>query len=58
MLNLASENIEVNDIGPNDSYFMGSSGLSDANATYLSAAVILSLFAWVLWKNWNQIDRD
>jgi hypothetical protein len=43
MLNLAKVNDEI---GLNDSYFMGSS-LSEANATYLSAAIFVSLFAWL-----------
>jgi hypothetical protein len=55
MLNLASENVEIS---RNDSYFMGSGGLSDATATYLSAAVIVPIVTWLLWKNLKQIDKD
>jgi hypothetical protein len=59
MLNIASQPVEVNvEIGPNDSYWMGSSGLSDANATYLSAVLVLTYIAWMVWKNWDHIDRD
>lgn len=54
MLKLAEVNVEID---PNDSYFMGNS-LSDANATYLSAAVIVPIVAWLLWKNLKQIDED
>ena len=54
MLNLASENVEIS---RNDSYFMGSVGLSDANATYLSAAIIVPIVVWILWKNMKQIDH-
>jgi hypothetical protein len=55
MLNLASETVEIS---RNDSYFMGSGGLSDANATYLSAAIIVPIVSWLLWKNLKQIDKD
>lgn len=59
MLNLASENVEVNvEISHNDSYFMGSSGLSDANATYLAAVLVLAYCAWLIWINRDHIDRD
>jgi hypothetical protein len=59
MYNIASESVEVNaEIGPNDSYWMGSGGLSDANATYLSGVLVLMYVVWVVWKNRDQIDRD
>ncbi len=58
MLNLVPQTVEANlEIAPSDSYWMGSS-LSDANATYLSAAIIVPIVVWILWKNLKQIDKD
>jgi hypothetical protein len=32
-----------------DTYFLPSAGLSDAHATYLAAALVLSYCAWMVW---------
>jgi hypothetical protein len=46
------ESVDPNlDINPADSHFLSSGGLSDATATYLSAAIITLGMIWLIWKN-------
>jgi hypothetical protein len=37
------------DMPPADTYFLPSAGLSDANATYICAAIIFGAIFWIAW---------
>jgi hypothetical protein len=39
------------DISPADTYFLPSAGLSDAQATYICAAIVFGAMIWIAWKN-------